>query len=197
MKSLPSVVLYSLSLAVTPAIAQDLSSNVQTMQSAYAASGNIVLLNRDTIVIEPHMPAPLCAMPKNQDGTTTWSLYTFPLASITVPLALVDETLIAEDRVFSSPDALRTYKPGDQGDSTMIVVAGVGGKQFHTLIYDLDKYEHLGPGPHSASEYNQAPDDTMAFGLTFANPAAAHTFAIAFRNAVMEAKAQAGQTARP
>ncbi|MGB0064820.1 MAG: hypothetical protein WBP85_10285 [Terracidiphilus sp.] len=197
MKSLPSVVLYSLSLAVAPAIAQDLSSNVQTMQSAYAASGNIVLLNRDTIVIEPHMPAPLCAMPKNQDGTTTWSLYTFPLASITVPLALVDETLIAEDRVFSSPDALRTYKPGDQGDSTMIVVAGVGGKQFHTLIYDLDKYEHLGPGPHSSKDYDQVPDDTVAFGLTFADPSAAHKFAIAFRNAVMEAKAQAAVTERP
>ncbi|MFY9854992.1 MAG: hypothetical protein WAK26_14040 [Terracidiphilus sp.] len=197
MKSFPSVVFYGLCLAVTPAIAQDLSSSVQTMQSAYAASGNIVLLSRDTIMIEPHMPAPLCALPKDQNGTTTWSLYTFPLASITVPLAQVDETLIAEDRVFSSAEALRTYKPGQVGDSTMVVVAGVRGKQFHTLIYDLDKFEHLGPGPHSSKDYDQAPDDTVAFGLTFADPAAAHAFAVAFRNAVMEAKAQAAVTERP
>ncbi len=197
MKRFASVLLYGLSLAVTPAIAQDISSSVQTMQSAYAASGSIVLLNRNTIVIEPHMPAPLCALPKIQDGATRWSLYTFPLSSITVPLAQVDETLIAEDRVFSNPDALRTYKPGDQGDSAMVVVAGVAGKQFHTLIYDVDKFQRLGPGPHSASEYNQAPDDTVAFGLTFSDPAAAHAFAIAFRNAVMEAKAQASLTKRP
>ncbi len=197
MKSFPSVVLYGLTLAVTPAIAQDISSSVQTMQSAYAASGSIILLNRNTIVIEPHMPAPLCALPKNQGGTTTWSFYTFPLASITVPLAQVDETLIAEDRVFSNADALRSYKPGELGDSTMVVVAGVSGKQFHTLIYDLDKFEHLGPGPHSSSEYGQSPDDTEAFGLTFSDPAEAHAFAMAFRNAVMLAKAQAAQTARP
>lgn len=197
MKRFALVVLYGLCPAVTPAIAQDLSTSVQTMQSAYAASGNIVLVNRNTIVIEPHMPAPLCALPKDQNGTTTWSLYTFPLASITVPLAQVDETLIAEDRVFSNAEALRNYKPGQLGDSTMVIVAGVGGKQFHTLIYDLDKFENLGPGPHSSKDYGQAPDDTVAFGLTFADPAAAHKFAIAFRNAVLQAKAQAAMTARP
>lgn len=167
------------------------------MRSAYAASGSIEFLDKGTIVIEPNMPAPLCAMPRIQDGTTSWSFYTFPLASITVPLAQVDETLIAEDRVFSSPDAPRTYKPGELGDSTMIVVAGVNGRQFHTLIYDLDKFTHLGPGPHSGKEYGQSPDDTEAFGLTFSDPGAAHTFAVAFRNAVIEAKAQASQSARP
>ncbi len=60
-------------------------------------------------------------------------------------LSEVDETLITEDRVFSSPDATRTYKPGDVGDATMVVVAGVPGKQFHTLIYDLDKFAHSDP----------------------------------------------------
>lgn len=197
MRRFAFAVLYCVSLAVTPAIAQDLSKSVQTMQSTYAASGSIVLIDRNTIVIEPRMPAPLCALPKDQNGTTTWSLYTFPLASITVPLAQVDETLIAEDRVFSNAEALRSYKPGQLGDSTMVVVAGVAGKQFHTLIYDLDKFEQLGPGPHSSKDYGQAPDDTVAFGLTFADPAAAHAFAIAFRNAVLEAKAQASQMARP
>lgn len=192
-----SAVLYCASLTVIPAIAQDLSKSVQTMQSAYAASGSIVLVDRDTILIEPHMPAPLCALPKIQNGTTTWSLYTFPLASITVPLAQVDETLIAENRVFSNAEALHSYKPGQVGDSTMVIVAGVGGKQFHTLIYDLDKFEQLGPGPHSSKDYGQAPDDTVAFGLTFADPVAAHAFAIAFRNAVIEAKEQAAQVARP
>jgi hypothetical protein len=193
------VVLYGLSFSVASVIAQstpanlDIPSNVQTMKSAYAASGSIVLLDKDTIVIEPKMPAPLCALPKNQDGKTTWSFYTFPLASITVRLVEVDESLIAEDRVFSSPDAPRTYKPGDVGDTVMVVVAGVPGKQFHTLIYDIDKFAHLGPGPHSSKEYGQAPDDTEAFGLTFTDPAAAHDFAMALRHAVLLAKAQAAR----
>jgi hypothetical protein len=164
------------------------------MKGAYAGSGSIVALDKDTIVIEPKMPAPLCALPKNRDGKTIWSFYTFPLASITVPLAEVDETLISEDRVFTDLNVTKTYKPGDVGDATMVVVAGVPGKQFHTLLYDRDKFTRLGPGPHSTSEYGQAPDNTEAFALTFSDPAAARTFALALRNAVLLAK---GQTAHP
>jgi hypothetical protein len=203
MKRLALVLLYSLSLSSTATLAQnkpsspDIPSNLQVMKSAYAASGSIVVLDRNTIVIEPRMPAPLCALPKDQDGKTTWSFYTFPLASITVRLNEVDETLIAENRVFSNPDAPRTYKPGDKGDTTMVVVAGIPGKQFHTLIYDLDKFVHLGPGPHSSKEYGQAPDDTEAFGLTFSDPDAARAFALALKNAVIFAKAQAALDASP
>jgi len=203
MKRFASVVLCCLSSCVPVAAGQntpsnvDISSNFLAMKTAYAASGSIVAVDKNTIVIEPKMPAPLCAMPKNENGTTTWSFYTFPLASITVPLTEVDETLISEDRVFSSPDAPRTYKPGDMGDTTMVVVAVMPGKQFHTRIYDLDRFTHLGPGPHSSKEYGETPDDTEAFGLTFADAAAARSFAIAFKNAVISAKAQAAQSARP
>jgi hypothetical protein len=194
MKHLYLVVVYSVSLSLTTAFGQGLPSNIQAMKGAYAGSGSIVVLDKGTIVIEPKMPAPLCALPKNLDGKTIWSFYTFPLASITVPLAEVDETLISEDRVFTDLNMTKTYKPGDVGDATMVVVAGVPGKQFHTLLYDRDKFTRLGPGPHSTSEYGQAPDNTEAFALTFSDPAAARTFALALRNAVLLAK---GQTAHP
>lgn len=185
----------SLFAAAVPA--QDLPASLQVMKNSYAASGSIVLLDKDTIVIEPRMPAPLCAMPRSENGKTTWSFYTFPLAAITVPLTSVDESLISENRVFSNPDAPKNYKPGDVGDITMVVVAGTPGKQFHTLIYDIDKFTHLSPGPHSSKDYGQAPDDTEAFGLTFSDPAAARSFAIALRNAVIEAKAQTAHLQRP
>lgn len=172
-------------------VAQNSGSPIETLKNAYAASGSIVILDKNTILIEPKMPAPVCAMPKIENGRTTWQFYSFPLASITVSLTEVDETLISEDRVFTGDDAAKNYKPGDLGDTTMIVIAGNEGKQFHTLIYDRDKLMQLGPGPHSSKEYDQAPDDTMAFGLTFADQASARTFEIAFKNAVLEAKAQA------
>ncbi len=191
MKYFSLVALGSLSLSAASALSQDLSSNLQAMKNSYAASGNIVVVDKNIIVIEPKMPAPLCALPKFQDGKTTWSFYTFPLASITVPLADVDESLILENRVFSSPDAPQSYKPGDVGETTMVVIASKPGKQFHTLIYDLQKFARLSPGPHSSKDYDQAPDDTEAFGLTFADPAAARTFAAALRNAVIATSTRA------
>jgi hypothetical protein len=194
MKRYSLVILSALSLSLTATFGQDLPTSIQAMKNSYAASGSIVVLDKSTIVIEPKMPAPLCALPKNQDGKTSWSFYTFPLASITVPLAEVDETLISEDRVFTDLNVTKTYKPGDVGDTTMVVVAVVPGKQFHTLLYDRDKFTRLGPGPHSSSEYGQAPDDTEAFALTFSDPAAARTFEIALKDAVILARAR---TAHP
>jgi hypothetical protein len=172
-------------------VAQNSASPIETLKNTYAASGSIVVLDRNTILIQPKMPAPVCALPKIENGKTTWQFYSFPLASITVPLAEVDETLISEDRVFTGDDAPKSYKPGDKGDTTMIVIAGNEGKQFHTLIYDRDKLLQLGPGPHSSKEYDQMPDDTLAFGLTFSDPASARAFEMALKNAVLEAKAQA------
>lgn len=177
-------------------VAQNSATPIETLKNAYAASGSIVVLNENTILIEPKMPAPVCALPKTENGKTTWQFYSFPLASITVPLAEVDETLISEDRVFTGFDAPKSYKPGDTGDATMIVIAGNEGKQFHTLIYDRDKLLQLGPGPHSSKEYDQAPDNTLAFGLTFADPASARDFEIALKDAVVAAKARA-QNVRP
>jgi hypothetical protein len=188
------VLLFSLCvlfIASFSCVAQNSASPIETLKNSYAASGSIVVLDKNTILIEPKMPAPVCALPKTENGKTTWQVYSFPLASITVPLNEVDETLISEDRVFTGDDLPKSYKPGDKGDTTMIVVAGNEGKQFHTLIYDLDKFLQLGPGPHSSKEYDQAPDDTMAFGLMFSDPASAHAFEIALKNAVLEAKAQA------
>lgn len=167
---------------------EDLSAQVEAMKNAYAASGNIVAIDRYRIVIEPRMPSPLCALPMNRDGKTAWNYYTFPLSSITVSLSDVDETQIAEDRVFTTPNAAASYKPGDQGDATMVIIAVVHGKQFHTLIYDREKFESLGPGPHAASEYGQAPDDTEAFGLTFSDPADARAFEAALKDAVIQVK---------
>jgi len=192
-KHMVPLTLCSLSLSITAAIAQDIPSNVQAMKSAYAASGSIIVLDARTLLIEPKMPAPLCAIPKQEAGQTTWLYYAFPLASITLPLADIDETLIGQDQVFTNPDAAKTYKPGDQGDTTLIIVASVRGKQFHTLLYDREKLIALGPGPHSGAEYGEAPDDTEAFALAFSDRAAARAFAAALRNAVLLAKAQAAR----
>ncbi len=173
-----------------PCVAQNIALQIQAMKSSYASSGVIDVLDNGAIVIEPKMPSPLCALPLNKDGKTTWSYYAFPLASIVVPFAAVDETLISEDLVFTNPDAAKGYKPGDLGDTTMVVVASVPGKQFHTMSYDREKLASLGPGPHSSSEYGQHPDDTEAFGLTFSNPADARAFEIALKDAVILAKTQ-------
>ena len=174
----------------THAKAQNLASRIEVLKTSYAASGSIVVLDNKTLLIEPKMPSPFCALPSSKDGKVTWSYYTFPLASITVPLADVDETLISEDRVFTDPDVAKRYKPGDVGDATMIVIAGVQGKQFHTLIYDRDKLASLGPGPHASAEFDQAPDNTEAFGLTFSDAADAREFEKALKGAVLLAKAE-------
>jgi hypothetical protein len=171
-------------------VTQDLPAHLQTMKTSYAASGSILALDRHTLVIEPNMPGPICSLPRNEGGKTSWSYFAFPLASITVPLAAVDESLISEDIVFTDPGATKAYKPGDVGDTTMVVVMGVPGKQFHTLMYDREKLAHLGPGVHNSSAYGQAPDDVEAFGLTFADHAAARAFVDALKNAVVVAKEQ-------
>lgn len=184
------------SLSVASA-AQDIHPLVQTMKTAYAGSGTIVLVDDHTLVIEPNMPDPLCALPRTQNGQTQWSYYSFPLSSITVPLTSIDDTLIGEDQVFTKPDAATAYKPGDSGDATLVVIVGLPGKQFHTLTYDRDKLAALGPGPHNSSAYGQAPDDTMAFGLTFANRESAHAFELALRKAVLLARSQTVAQAQP
>jgi hypothetical protein len=171
--------------------AQDLRSRMEQMKTAYTASGSIVALDGQTLVIAPNMPGPICAMPRQEDGKTTWYRYAFPLSSITVPLTEVDESIVSEDRVFTNPEAAKAYKPGDAGDTTMIVVVGMPGRKFRALIYDRDKLAQLGPGPHSSSEYGQVQDEVEAFGLVFADSAAAHEFVTALKNAVILAKTQA------
>jgi hypothetical protein len=178
---------------VLPCAAQNLASKIQIMKNSYAPSGNIIVVNDHTIVIEPTMPGPMCALPMNKDGKITWAYYTFPLASIEVPLASIDETLISDNLVFTDPNATKGYKPGDVGDTTMVVIAGIPGKQFHTVTYDRDKLATLGPGPHSSSAYGQAADDTEAFGLTFADRASARAFEVALRGAVLLAKSRASR----
>lgn len=158
------------------------------MKVAYSSSGSIIALDGDSIVITPKMPSPICGLLMNRDGKTNWAYYTFPLASITVPLSAVDESQIADNRVFTDPNVADHYKPGDVGDATMVVISGMPGKQFHTLIYDREKFAQLGPGPHSSREYGQAPDDTIAFGLTFSDAQAAQSFEIALKEAVTLAK---------
>jgi len=66
--------------------AQDIRSRMEEMKTAYTASGSIVMLDGQTLVIEPNMPGPVCALPRQEDGKITWYRYAFPLASITVPL---------------------------------------------------------------------------------------------------------------
>jgi hypothetical protein len=174
--------------------AQDIRSRMAEMKTAYTASGSIVVLDGQTLVIEPNMPGPVCALPREEDGRITWYRYAFPLASITIPLTSVDENVVSEDRVFTDPAAPRVYKPGDQGDATMIVVVSTPGKKFPALVYDRDKLAHLSPGPHSAADYGQFQDQVEAFGLTFADNAAAREFVTALRNAVRMAKTQAMAT---
>jgi len=179
-----------LGVSAVAALAQDLPTDIQAMKASYAASGSIVGLDDHTLVIEPNMPAPVCALPKSDGGKTTWSYFAFPLASITVPLETVDETLITVDRVFTHPDAARAYKPGDVGDATMVVVMGIEGKEFHTLMYDRDKLGQLSPGVHNSADYDQAPDNVEAFGLTFSSNVAAQAFVDALRSAALLAKKQ-------
>ena len=183
-------------MVLTQCAAQKVSTNIETMKSAYVGSGSIIALNENSIVIEPKMPSPVCALPLNKDGKTAWSFYTFPLASITVPLDQVDETLLAEDRVFTDPEVAQKYKPGQVGETTMVVISVVPGKHFHTLTYDREKLARLGPGPHSSSQYGQTADDTEAFGLTFADPAAARTFELALKEAVIAVKLEKSKMAR-
>lgn len=172
----------------TLSLGQTLSAKIQSMKAAYSSSGSIVALNGDSIVISPKMPSPICGLLMNKEGKAGWAFYTFPLASITVPLSAVDESLIVDNRVFTDPNVANHYKPGDVGETTMVLISGMPGKQFHTLIYDRDKFSQLGPGPHASSEYGQAPDDTLAFGLTFSDPDSARTFELALKDAVMMAK---------
>jgi hypothetical protein len=164
---------------------------MEQMKTAYTSSGSIVALDGQTLVIEPNMPGPICALPREEDGKTTWYRYAFPLSSITVPLTEVDESIVSEDRVYTSPEAAKAYKPGDKGETTMVVIVGMPGKKFRALIYDRDKLAHLGPGPHSSSDYGQVQDQVEAFGLVFTDSAAAHDFISALKNAVMLAKTQA------
>ncbi len=191
MKKLCLLAVHCVFLSSVSCLAQDIHSRIQEMKKSYAASGSIVSLDDQTLLIQPNMPGPICGLPKSEDGKTTWSFYTFPLASVTVPLALVDESLIADDLVFTGQDAPTAYKPGDTGDTTMIVVVGMPGKEFHAVMYDRDKLARLGPGPHDGSAYGQAPDQVEVFGLTFSDHAAAHAFVSAFKDAVHLAKAQA------
>ena len=171
--------------------AQDLRSRMEQMKTAYTASGSIVPLDSQTLVVEPNMPAPVCALPRQEAGKIAWYRYAFPLSSITVSLTDVDESLIGEDSVFTNADAPSAYKPGDKGDAVMVVVVGMPGKKFPALIYDRDKLAHLGPGPHSSSDYGQMKDQVEAFGLTFHDTASAHAFIAALKNAVILAKTQA------
>ena len=191
MKTLYRFLLGCLVVSSVTCGAQDIRSRVEQMKTAYTASGSIVVLDGQTLVIEPKMPGPICSLPRIEDGKMSWYRYAFPLASITVPLTTVDENVISEDRVFTDPAAPQAYKPGDQGDSIMIVVVSTPGKKFPALVYDRDKLEHLSPGPHSSSEYGQFQDEVEAFGLTFADNAAARDFVTALRNAVRMAKTQA------
>jgi hypothetical protein len=161
------------------------------MKKSYASSGSIVALDDKTLLIEPNMPGPICGLPKNEDGKTTWSFYSFPLASITVPLELIDESIIGENVVFTAQDAPTAYKSGDVGDTTMIVVVGMPGKEFHAVTYDREKLARLGPGPHDGSSYGQVPDEVEAFGLTFSDHTAAVAFVSALKDAVHLAKARA------
>jgi len=194
MKTLYRFLLGCLVVSAVNGGAQDIRSRMAEMKTAYTASGSIVMLDGQTLVIEPNMPGPVCALPRQEDGKITWYRYAFPLASITVPLTAVDENIVSEDRVFTDPAAPRVYKPGDQGDATMIVVVSTPGKKFPALVYDRDKLAHLNPGPHSASDYGQFQDQVEAFGLTFADNAAAREFVTALRNAVRLAKTQAMAT---
>ena len=139
------------------------------------------------------MPGPICGLPKTKDGKTNWSFFAFPLASIKVPLGMIDEDVISEDMVFTRPDATESYKPGDVGDATMVVVLGVPGKRFHALTYDREKLARLGPGPHSGAAFGQTEDDVEAFGLTFPDQPSARAFILALRNAVTMVKTQAAK----
>ena len=163
MKTLFRFLLVCLFVSSLSCGAQDIRSRLEQMKTAYTASGSIVVLDSQTLVIEPNMPGPICALPREEDGKTTWHRYAFPLASITVPLTSVDENVVSEDRVFTNPAAAHDYKPGDKGDTIMIVVVGMPGKKFPALIYDRDKLEHLGPGPHSSSDYGQVKDQVDCF----------------------------------
>ena len=196
MKKLSLYAVYCVLLSSSVCLAQDLHARVQEMKKSYASSGSIVVLDEKTLLIEPNMPGPICGLPRNEAGKTTWSFYTFPLASITVPLTLVDETLISEDVVFTSTDAPKQYKQGDVGDTTMVVIVGEPGKQFQATMYDREKVASLGPGPHDASSYGKVPDEVEAFGLTFSDHASASTFVDALKKAIILAKTRASQTAK-
>ena len=52
--------------------AQGIRSRMEEMKTAYTASGSIVALDGQTLIIEPNMPGPVCALPRQEDGKTVW-----------------------------------------------------------------------------------------------------------------------------
>src|SRR3569833_2877514 len=110
MKTLYHFLLGCLVVSAFTSRAQDIPSRMDEMKTAYTASGSIVVLDGQTLVIEPKMPGPICSLPRIEDGRTTRYRYAFPLASITVPLIAVDENVVSEDRVFTDPAAPQVYK---------------------------------------------------------------------------------------
>src|SRR3569833_2637730 len=118
MKTLYHFLLGCLVVSAFTSRAQDIPSRMDEMKTAYTASGSIVVLDGQTLVIEPKMPGPICSLPRFEDGKTTWYRYAFPLASITVPLTAVDENKQNKKHDNTDPAAPQVYKPGDQGDAT-------------------------------------------------------------------------------
>ena len=127
-------------LFIVPTIgfAQNLSAKIQSMKTAYSASGSLVALDGDSIVISPKMPSPICGLLMNREGKTGWTFYTFPLASITVPLSAVDESMIVDNRVFTDPNVADHDKPGAVGDAT-------------SMVYDLGNARQAIPHPYLRS----------------------------------------------
>ena len=99
--------------------------------------------------------------------------------------------LMGEDRVFTNPDAPSAYKPGDKGDAVMVVVVGMPGKEIPRPDLRPREASHLGPGPHSGSDYGQVRTRSRPSALRSTTPPAAHAFVTALKNAVMLAKTQA------
>ena len=105
MKTLFRLLLGCLVLGSIACNAQDIRSRMEQMKTAYTASGSIVVLDGQTLVIEPNMPAPVCALPREEDGKIAWYRYAFPSPPSPFHLQTWTSPSMGEDRVFTNPEA--------------------------------------------------------------------------------------------
>ena len=173
-------------------VAQNPVSSIQALKSSYSASGNIVAVDAQTILIEPRMPAPLCAMPRTEAGRISWSYYAFPLASITVPLTAVDETPSPRT---PSLRILRRQKTISQ--AMWATPRWLSLREYRTAVshHHLRSRQAGAPRPRSAlvSGVRAGPRRHRGIWSHVSHRASARAFEMALRDAVLRAKARASR----
>lgn len=162
------------------------------LKDAYAKSGEIGYVN-GSLAIAPMMPCPPLAFPVGGSGKDIrWDLLVFPTSHVLADLRMIDETSIEELHAFSVND-IGTYKVGDQGGLTIVVIKATSGKPFWVAEYDFDKLKaalQTGAKHITGTEIGESREYRDRFSLIFENLSDARKFETALKNAAIVAKAE-------